>query len=126
MVEQAIGTFLTNLSISIATVIGVLCIFMGWRAGAVVGSVLLLTVGGTVAVMALADISLQRISLGAMMIAMGMLVDNAIVVVEGMLVGVQMGMKPVEAAKRGFKNPVSSARCNRYRHPGVCAYWPLQ
>ena len=100
MVEQAIGTFLTNLSISIATVIGVLCIFMGWRAGAVVGSVLLLTVGGTVAVMALADISLQRISLGAMMIAMGMLVDNAIVVVEGMLVGVQMGMKPVEAAKR--------------------------
>ena len=47
MVEQAIGTFLTNLSISIATVIGVLCIFMGWRAGAVVGSVLLLTVGGT-------------------------------------------------------------------------------
>ena len=83
MVEQAIGTFLTNLSISIATVIGVLCIFMGWRAGAVVGSVLLLTVGGTVAVMALADISLQRISLGAMMIAMGMLVDNAIVVVEG-------------------------------------------
>ena len=57
--------------------------------------------------MALADISLQRISLGAMMIAMGMLVDNAIVVVEGMLVGVQMGMKPVEAASALFQEPNS-------------------
>ena len=49
--------------------------------------------------MALADVS--PCMAGAMMIAMGMLVDNAIVVVEGMLVGVQMGMKPVQAAKRG-------------------------
>ncbi len=100
MVEEAIGTFLTNLAISVATVLGVLCLFMGWRAGTVVGAVLVLTVGGTIAMMTLTGISLQRISLGALMIAMGMLVDNAIVVVEGMLVGVQMGMKPVDAAKR--------------------------
>ena len=49
---------------------------MGWRAGTVVGAVLLLTVLGTIEVMNIIGVELQRISLGALMIAMGMLVDN--------------------------------------------------
>lgn len=91
LVDNAINQFLINLAASVITVIGALCLFMGWRAGMMVGSVLLLTVMGTIGLMAAAGIELQRISLGAMMIAMGMLVDNAIVVTEGMLTRIQQG-----------------------------------
>lgn len=84
VVEQASNAFLVNLSMSVAIVVVVLAIFMGWRAAVVVGATLLLTVVGTLFFMALASIEMERISLGALIIAMGMLVDNAIVVAEGM------------------------------------------
>ncbi len=98
VVDEAIQTFLKNLLLSLATVVLALCVFMGWRAGAVVGVVLLLTVLGTICLMALIGIELQRISLGALMIAMGMLVDNGIVVAEGMVMGVRRGQTPANAA----------------------------
>ena len=103
VVSDSINQFLRNLLLSVATVIGALCIFMGWRAGTVVGSVLLLTVFGTICVMALMGIELQRISLGALMIAMGMLVDNAIVVAEGMVIGVIRGLTPKAAAAQSVQ-----------------------
>lgn len=102
-VESAINVFMQNLMLSIITVFVALCIFMGWRAGSVVGIVLVLTILSTLWVMALAGIELQRISLGALMIAMGMLVDNAIVVAEGMVVGVASGKTPSYAAKNIVK-----------------------
>ncbi|MFK7915716.1 MAG: efflux RND transporter permease subunit [Pseudomonadales bacterium] len=100
LVETAVSQFMRNLLLSVATVIGALCLFMGWRAGAVVGSVLLLTVMGTLWCMTIFGIELQRISLGALMIAMGMLVDNAIVVAEGMITGVRRGQSPAQAASQ--------------------------
>ncbi len=103
VVEQAMQRFLTNLMLSVATVVLALCLFMGWRAGIVVGAVLLLTVLGTLALMAVLGIELQRISLGALMIAMGMLVDNGIVVAEGMVIGVRRGLTPAEAADRSVR-----------------------
>ncbi|MEQ9002455.1 MAG: efflux RND transporter permease subunit, partial [Pseudomonadales bacterium] len=98
VVQQSLDQFLVNLALSVLTVVLALCVFMGWRAGTVVGSVLLLTVLGTLCIMAAAGIELQRISLGALMIAMGMLVDNAIVITEGMVTGVQRGYSAKEAA----------------------------
>ncbi len=98
VVKESLDAFSTNLILSVLTVVIALCVFMGWRAGTVVGSVLLLTVLGTVWIMAIAGIELQRISLGALMIAMGMLVDNAIVIAEGMVTGVQRGYSAEEAA----------------------------
>ena len=98
LVDRSIGQFLLNLTASITTVIAALCLFMGWRAGVMVGAVLLLTVTGTIGVMATSGIELQRISLGAMMIAMGMLVDNAIVVTEGMITRIKQGLSPRESA----------------------------
>ena len=103
VVEEALNAFLLNLTMSVLTVVAALCVFMGWRAGTVVGSVLGLTVLGTLCIMALAGIDLQRISLGALMIAMGMLVDNAIVVTEGMVTGVQRGQSPEDAAARAVQ-----------------------
>ncbi|MBE9553513.1 MAG: efflux RND transporter permease subunit [Proteobacteria bacterium] len=98
VVDEAVNGFLVNLGLSVAIVITVLCLFMGWRAGLVVGAVLFLTVSGTVFLMKLGGIELERISLGALIIAMGMLVDNAIVVAEGMLVGMQRGGKVRDVA----------------------------
>ncbi|PKM22300.1 MAG: MFS transporter, partial [Gammaproteobacteria bacterium HGW-Gammaproteobacteria-14] len=98
VVDQAINSFLISLMLSVGIVIGVLCITMGWRVGVVVGATLLLTVLGTVFFMRLFSIEMERISLGALIIAMGMLVDNAIVIAEGMLINIQRGMRARDAA----------------------------
>ncbi len=99
VVDEAVSGFLLNLAMSVVIVIGVLCLFMGWRAGLVIGSVLLLTVMGTIFLLWMYGIELERISLGALIIAMGMLVDNAIVVAEGMLIGQQRGRSALESAE---------------------------
>jgi multidrug efflux pump subunit AcrB len=98
VVNESITNFLKNLAISVFTVVLALNLFMGWRAGTVVGAILLLTVFGTVEIMYVMGIELQRISLGALMIAMGMLVDNGIVIAEGMVVGVRKGLSSREAS----------------------------
>ncbi len=103
VVQRSLNEFLVNLGLSVLTVMTALCVFMGWRAGTVVSSVLLLTVLGTLCIMAFAGIELQRISLGALMIAMGMLVDNAIVIAEGMVTGVQRGRSAKEAAAQSVQ-----------------------
>lgn len=98
IVERALNAFLLNLVMSVSIVILVLCLFMGWRAGVVVGSALLLTVTGSLFLMKITGLQMQRVSLGALIIAMGMLVDNAIVIAEGMLVRMQQGRNAREAA----------------------------
>lgn len=98
IVDNAVNGFVFNLALSVVIVVGVLCLFMGWRSGLVVGGVLFLTVAATVFFMFVLGIEMERISLGALIIAMGMLVDNAIVVAEGMLVRVQAGQDKLKAA----------------------------
>lgn len=98
IVDKAVKGFILNLEVSIAVVTLALCLFMGWRSGVVVGTTLLVTVLGTVLIMWLYGLQLQRISLGAMVIAMGMLVDNAIVVAEGMMLRMAKGKTAIEAA----------------------------
>lgn len=98
LVEQSVDGFINNLILSVTVVTITLCIFMGWRSGVVVGTVLMVTVLGTVLIMWLMGLQLQRISLGAMVIAMGMLVDNAIVVAEGMMLRMRHGKSAIEAA----------------------------
>ncbi|MFP7571135.1 efflux RND transporter permease subunit [Marivita sp. S2033] len=97
VVEEASNAFMLNLAMSVTIVVVVLALFMGWRAAIVVGVTLLLTVMGTLLFMALFAIEMERISLGALIIAMGMLVDNAIVVAEGMQIAMLRG-KPSRAA----------------------------
>ena len=97
-VVSSIHDFVVNLMESLLIVVGVLLIFMGMRSGLMIGLVLLLTVAGTLMVMRQAGIFLQQVSLAALIIALGSLVDNAIVVTEGMLVGVQRGASASDAA----------------------------
>lgn len=97
-VERSVNAFLWNLAQAVMIVIGVLLLFMGFRSGVLMGGILLLTILGTFIVMAVLGIELQRISLGALIIALGMLVDNAIVITEGILVGIKRGLSKVAAA----------------------------
>lgn len=99
VVEEASNAFLVNLAMSVGIVTIVLALFMGWRAGVVVGTTLLLTVVGTLLFMMIFSIEMERISLGGLIIAMGMLVDNAIVVAEGMRVAMRRGKSSREAAE---------------------------
>ncbi len=98
VVDESINGFINNLIVSVAIVILVLCLMMGWRIGLIVGATLLLIVLGTILFMSLFHIDMERISLGALIIAMGMMVDNAIVVAEGMLINMQRGLPAKEAA----------------------------
>ncbi|MFV0423583.1 efflux RND transporter permease subunit [Oleidesulfovibrio sp.] len=98
-VTNAVNNFAVSLLEAIAIVIGVLMIFMGLRSGVLIGSILLITVCGSFIFMKMMDIELQRISLGALIIALGMLVDNAIVITEGMLVRIQQGEDRIKAAR---------------------------
>ena len=98
IVDEAVDGFILNLEMSVVVVTLALCLFMGWRSGIVVGGTLIVTVLGTVLIMWLYDLQLQRISLGAMVIAMGMLVDNAIVVAEGMMLRMEKGKSALESA----------------------------
>lgn len=99
IVETSVQAFAINVAMALAIVLGTLLIFMGPRSGIVIGGVLLLTIAATLATMNLAGIPMHRISLGALIIALGMLVDNAIVVTEGILVGVQRGRRKLDVAK---------------------------
>ena len=97
-VDKSVSGFVVSLGQAVAIVIIVLLFFMGLRSGLLIGLILLLTVFGTFIFMQYFKIDLQRISLGALVIALGMLVDNAIVVVEGILIGTQKGRTRMQAA----------------------------
>ncbi|EHK1077366.1 multidrug efflux RND transporter permease subunit VmeV [Vibrio parahaemolyticus] len=97
-VDYSVKAFVISLAEAVAIVIIVLLFTMGLRSGVIIGVVLLLTVFGTFILMNYNNIELHRISLGALIIALGMLVDNAIVVVEGILVGLKKGRTKVQAA----------------------------
>ena len=97
-VKNSVNGFIISVIQALVIVVVVLLFFMGVRVGLIIGAVLLITVAGTLWIMEMADMELQRISLGALIIALGMLVDNAIVVAEGMLVRIKGGMNAVKAA----------------------------
>lgn len=106
---------------ALAIVIGVLLIFMGLRSGIIIAFSLALNVLGTLLIMYLWGIELQRISLGALIIALSMLVDNAIVIVEGVLIARQQGsslMNAISDIIRRSALPLLGAT--------VIAIWPLR
>ncbi len=96
-VSNALNTFLINLLESVAIVVLLLVFFMGWRSGYIIGSSLVVIVFGSFLILKGFDGTLQRVSLASFILAMGMLVDNAIVIVDGILVDMKQGKPRVEA-----------------------------
>lgn len=100
VVDASVKDFAINVIAALIIVLVTLIVFMGARSAMIIGAVLLLTISATLATMYLIDIPMHRISLGALIIALGMLVDNAIVVTEGILVGTQQGQKTLDISKK--------------------------
>ena len=97
-VTASINNFIVNLAEAVAIVIAVLLLFMGLRSALIIGAALVLSVLGAFIIMKFQGVMLERISLGALVIALGMLVDNAIVVIDGILVRIEKGMDRIKAA----------------------------
>ncbi len=98
-VAASVDDFLVGLAQAVAIVIAVLLVTMGLRPGILMSGILLLTILGTFILMSIFGIELHRISLGALIIALGMLVDNAIVVTEGIMISLKRGHGRLEAAR---------------------------
>jgi len=105
VIDESVRGFFINLAEAVVIVLAVLTIPMGWRMGVVIGTALVLTVAATLLVMVLLGIDLQRMSLGALVIALGMMVDNAIVVADGYVVRCGKGMQPRDAAIESASQP---------------------
>lgn len=93
-VSEAISSFMWNLVESVVIVILVLVFTMGFRSGLIIGFGLMLTVAVSFPILLVCGTTLQRISLGAFIVAMGMLVDNAVVIMDGILIDKQRGLEP--------------------------------
>lgn len=105
-VSESIRAFMVSLLEAVAIVLVLLAITMGVRPGIVIGiSGLVFPILGTFIVMAILGIDLHRISLGALIIAMGMMVDNAIVVTDGIMVRIAQGRDRIEAAIEAASGP---------------------
>ena len=96
-VGKSLGTFAVNLVESVLIVIVILMITMGFRSGLIIGISLVITVLGSFLFLYYMDGTLQRVSLASFILAMGMLVDNAIVIVDGILVDLKSGKPRMEA-----------------------------
>ncbi len=99
--REATNSFLVNLMLSIAIVIFVIMLVMGLRAGVLIGSSLLFSIGATLLIMLFVGEGLNRTSLAGFIIAMGMLVDNAIVVVDNAQSAIRRGSSTMESVCRG-------------------------
>lgn len=97
-VQKSIDNFVGNLMESVGIVFVVLLVFMGFKSASIVGTSLLLTILLTINYMYIAGIDLHRVSLGTFILALGMLVDNAIVITDMMMAKLKQGIERTQAA----------------------------
>ena len=100
VVDAAIQDFVLNVIMALVIVFVTLLIFMGWRSGLIMGATVLLTMAATLLIMYVSGIPMHRVSLGALVISLGMLVDNGVVITDGILVGVQKGRKRLDVIRQ--------------------------
>ncbi len=106
LVDESISGFMVSLMQAIAIVLVILAFSMGFRVAIVIGLTgLIFAILGSFIIMSIWGIDLQRVSLGALIIAMGMMVDNAIVVVDGFTVRLKKGMERKQAAIEAASQP---------------------
>jgi multidrug efflux pump subunit AcrB len=105
LVDESINAFVVNLGEAVLIVLVVITLAMGWRMGIIIGSGLVLTIMATLIYMMVMEIPMHRVSLGALVVALGMMVDNSIVVAEGTMLRLKRGMDPRKAAIEGTNQP---------------------
>ncbi len=95
--DQANNEFIINLIISVSIVVLIILLAMGTRAGVLIGTSLVFSILGTMVIMMPIGLALHRTSLAAFIIAMGMLVDNAIVVTDNAMINIKKGIPKKKA-----------------------------
>ncbi len=98
VVAEAVGEFVLKFAVALGVVLVVSFVSLGWRTGIVVALAVPLTLAGVFLVMDLIGIELERISLGALILALGLLVDDAIIAIETMVVKLDQGWDRMRAA----------------------------
>lgn len=122
-VHTALSTFLINLLESVLIVVLVLIATMGWRSGLIIGFSLVTIVYGSLLILNFYDGTLQRVSLASFVLAMGMLVDNAIVIVDGILIDLRRGVPRREALVNiGRKTALPLFGATLI---AILAFWPI-
>jgi len=101
-IRQAVDLFQIKFLVAMTVVVAVSILAIGWRAGLIVGLSIPLTLGLTFVLMQLTGMNLDRISLGALIIALGLLVDDAIIAIEMMIVKMEQGWDRVRAASHAW------------------------
>jgi multidrug efflux pump subunit AcrB len=101
-ISQAVNLFQVKFLVAVAVVVAVSVLAIGFRAGLVVGIAIPITIGLTFLLMKLTGINLDRITLGALIIALGLLVDDAIIAIEMMIVKMEEGWDRVRAASHAW------------------------
>ncbi|MEM7003386.1 MAG: efflux RND transporter permease subunit, partial [Pseudomonadota bacterium] len=107
VVEASINDFAANVLAALVIVFLTLLVFMGFRSGVIMGLTVVLTMAATLLCMWIGDIPMHRISLGALIISLGMLVDNGVVITDGILVGLKAGRERMavinDVARKNFR-----------------------
>ena len=103
--REANNGFIINLIESVLIVVVIIMLVMGMRAGLLIGSSLVFSIGGTLLIMSQIGVGLNRTSLAGFIIAMGMLVDNAIVVTDNAQIAIARGMERRKALINGATGP---------------------
>ena len=122
-VQEAVSDFTRNLLQAFGFVILVMFLFVGWRTGAVAGLLVPMAMLGAVAVMRILGVKLQVVSIGALIISLGILVDNAVVVSEYILVQLSQGLTHAKAAIQAVHRlwlPLLSASLTT-----ICVFLPI-
>jgi len=97
-VDKKVKNFMSNLLQAVGIVLIIMLIFLGFRTGLVVASLVPMAMVMSLLVMSFLGIGLDQMSLASLIIALGMLVDNAIVMAESIMVQMREGKAPVQAA----------------------------
>lgn len=121
--KEANNGFIVNLIESVIIVVLIIMLVMGFRAGVLIGSSLIFCIGGTLLIMSFLGVGLNRTSLAGFIIAMGMLVDNAIVVTDNAQIAIARGMKRKKALIDGATGPQWGLLGATFI--AVCSFLPL-
>lgn len=121
--KEANDGFIVNLGESVLIVVFIIMLVMGLRAGVLIGSSLIFSIGGTMLLMLILGVGLNRTSLAGFIIAMGMLVDNAIVVTDNAQVAMKRGVPRRKALIDGAVTPQWGLLGATFI--GICSFLPL-
>lgn len=104
IIQEAVGEFQIKFFVALVVVIIVSLLSLGWRVGIVVAAAVPITLSATLVIMLATGKDLDRITLGALILSLGLLVDDAIISIETMVVKMEEGWDRIKAASYAWNH----------------------